>query len=81
VFLTEFDRATGQLATLGIDRRTGKILWRRTVAPAQIEKVHALRLEVTASRISVSWPTTCRMAPSGGLSLAVAKKQPRRVAR
>ena len=23
-----------------IDQRTGKILWRRTVAPAEIEKVH-----------------------------------------
>src|SRR5882672_8456171 len=40
VFLTEFDKATKQLATLCIDQRTGKILWRRTVAPAEIEKVH-----------------------------------------
>ncbi len=40
VFLTEFDRATKQLATLCVDQRTGKILWRRTVAPAEIEKVH-----------------------------------------
>src|SRR5205809_8095137 len=30
-FLTEFDRATKQLATLCIDLRTGKILWRRSV--------------------------------------------------
>ena len=37
VLLTEFDRATNQLATLCIDQRTGKILWRRTVAPAEIE--------------------------------------------
>ena len=42
VFLTEFDRATKQLATLCIDQRTGKILWRRTVAPAEIEKVHEI---------------------------------------
>src|SRR5579872_4103171 len=40
VFLTEFDRPTKELATLCIDQRTGKILWRRTVAPAEIEKVH-----------------------------------------
>jgi outer membrane protein assembly factor BamB len=40
VFLTEFDPATKLLATLCIDQRTGKILWRRTVAPAEIEKVH-----------------------------------------
>src|SRR5205809_243001 len=42
VLLTEFDRATKQLATLCIDQRTGKILWRRTVAPAEIEKVHEI---------------------------------------
>src|SRR5262245_61262988 len=42
IFLTEFDRANKQLSTLCIDRRTGKTLWRRTVAPAQIEKVHEI---------------------------------------
>ena len=42
IFLTEFDSATRQFATLCIDRRTGKILWRRTVASEQIEKVHEL---------------------------------------
>src|SRR5215471_12237362 len=31
LFLTEFDRASKRLATLCIDRRTGKILWRRAV--------------------------------------------------
>jgi outer membrane protein assembly factor BamB len=42
VFLTEFDRATKQLATLCIDQRTGKLRWRRTVAAAQIEEVHGI---------------------------------------
>jgi outer membrane protein assembly factor BamB len=42
VFLTEFDRGTRQLATLCLDQRTGKILWRRTVAPSEIEKVHEI---------------------------------------
>ncbi|MBI1788105.1 MAG: PQQ-binding-like beta-propeller repeat protein [Acidobacteria bacterium] len=42
IFLTEFDRTNKQLATLGIDRRTGKILWRRTVAAEAIEKVHEI---------------------------------------
>src|SRR5215813_15475128 len=42
VFLTEFDRANKQLATLCIDRRTGKILWRRILKPERIEKVHEL---------------------------------------
>jgi outer membrane protein assembly factor BamB len=40
IFLTEFDKANRQLATLCIDRPTGKLLWRRTVAPSAIEKVH-----------------------------------------
>lgn len=42
IFLTEFDSANSQLATLCIDQRTGKILWRRTVAPETIEKVHEI---------------------------------------
>jgi len=42
VFVTEFDPPTKQLATSCIDQRTGKILWRRTVAPAEIEKVHEI---------------------------------------
>jgi outer membrane protein assembly factor BamB len=42
IFLTEFDGTNKQLATLCIDRRTGKILWRRTVASGEIEKVHEL---------------------------------------
>ena len=42
VFLTDFDRATKQHSTLCIDQRTGKILWRQTVAPAEIEKVHQI---------------------------------------
>jgi outer membrane protein assembly factor BamB len=42
IFLTEFDRANKQLATLCIDRSTGKILWRRSVTPEKIEKVHKI---------------------------------------
>jgi outer membrane protein assembly factor BamB len=42
IFLTEFDRINKQLATLSIDRRSGKTLWRRTVSPRQIEDVHEL---------------------------------------
>ena len=42
IFLTDFDRATKQLATLCIDQRTGKILWRREVTPAELEKVHEI---------------------------------------
>jgi outer membrane protein assembly factor BamB len=42
IFLTEFDRPSQNLATLCIDRRTGNILWRRSVAVEQIEEVHEL---------------------------------------
>jgi len=42
LFLTEFDRKTNQLSTVCIDPRTGKLLWRRSVAPSQIEKVHVI---------------------------------------
>ena len=42
IFLTEFDRANNRLATLGIDRRTGNVLWRQTVVPERIEKVHEI---------------------------------------
>ena len=49
IFLTEIDHANKQLSTLCIERRTGKILWRRTVAPDQIEKVHELRSTETST--------------------------------
>jgi outer membrane protein assembly factor BamB len=42
VFLTEFDPAGQKLATVCIDRRTGKILWRRAVAMEKIEEVHQI---------------------------------------
>jgi outer membrane protein assembly factor BamB len=42
IFLTEFDSSNKQLATVGIDQRTGKLLWRRTVSPETIEKVHEI---------------------------------------
>jgi outer membrane protein assembly factor BamB len=42
IFVTEFDSTNKQLATLCIDQLTGKILWRRTVAPETIEKVHQI---------------------------------------
>jgi outer membrane protein assembly factor BamB len=49
IFLTEFDRANKQLATLCIDRRTGKVLWRRAVSPGQIEKVHSISSPAAAT--------------------------------
>jgi len=49
VFLTEFDPANQEVATLCIDRRTGKLLWRRAVAAEQIEKVHELSSPAAAT--------------------------------
>jgi outer membrane protein assembly factor BamB len=52
IFLTEFDRENKRLSTLCIDRRTGKILWRRTVAPEQIEEVHAISSPAGATPVT-----------------------------
>ena len=42
IFLTEFDPSMKQLSTVCIDQRTGKVLWRKSVTPAAIEKVHGI---------------------------------------
>src|SRR6185436_9637431 len=42
IFLTEFDQASQKLATLCIDRRTGKVLWRREITVDKVEKVHQI---------------------------------------
>lgn len=52
IFLTEFDRENKRLSTLCIERRTGKILWRRTVAPEQIEEVHAISSPAGATPVT-----------------------------
>src|SRR5262245_30160586 len=49
IFLTEFDRANKRLATLCIDRGTGKILWRRFVTPEKIENVHRISSPAAAT--------------------------------
>src|SRR4029078_9445881 len=52
IFLTEFDPTKKQLATLCIDRRTGKILWRRVVVPEQIEKVHEISVPAGSTPVT-----------------------------
>ena len=52
IFLTEFDRTNRQLATVCIDRQTGRILWRRTVAAAAIEKVHEIGSPAAATPVT-----------------------------
>jgi outer membrane protein assembly factor BamB len=41
LFLTGFDRDKQQLEILCLDRGTGKVLWRRSVAPKTLERMHA----------------------------------------
>jgi outer membrane protein assembly factor BamB len=52
VFLTEFDQTSKQLSTLSIHRRTGRILWRRTVTARQIEKAHELSSPAGATPVT-----------------------------
>jgi outer membrane protein assembly factor BamB len=49
VFLAEFDPSGPSLATVCIDRRTGKNLWRRAVVPEKIEEVHELSSPAAAT--------------------------------
>src|SRR5262245_42552152 len=52
IFLTEFDQPNKQLSTLCLDRRAGRILWRRTVSPEQIEKVHGISSPAGATPVT-----------------------------
>ena len=52
IFLTEYDPTNKSLSTLGIERRTGKILWRRAVAPERMEKVHELSSPAGATPVT-----------------------------
>jgi outer membrane protein assembly factor BamB len=52
IFLTEVDRANNGFTTLCIDRRTGKILWRRNVTAEQIEKVHEISSPAGATPVT-----------------------------
>jgi outer membrane protein assembly factor BamB len=49
IFLTEVDQGNKHLTTLCIDRSTGKIQWRRSVTPPQLEKVHAISSPAAAT--------------------------------
>jgi outer membrane protein assembly factor BamB len=49
IFITGFDPERKKLEVLGINRRTGAILWRRDVPSEQIETVHAVSSPATAT--------------------------------
>jgi outer membrane protein assembly factor BamB len=49
IFLTGFDARTKKLETLCLDRRTGKVLWRKAAPAQRIEKVQATSSPATAT--------------------------------
>jgi outer membrane protein assembly factor BamB len=49
VFVNAFDSQTKKLELIAIDRKTGKILWRRTAPAATIEEVHPISSPATAT--------------------------------
>jgi outer membrane protein assembly factor BamB len=42
IFVTAFDKETKKLETICLDRKTGKVLWRRSAPAERIEKVHEI---------------------------------------
>jgi outer membrane protein assembly factor BamB len=52
LFLTEVDQTNKRLTTLCIDRRSGKILWQRSVNPEAIEKVHDISSPAGSTPVS-----------------------------
>ena len=42
VFVTAFDPERQQLETIGLDRKTGKVLWRKNAPDGKIQKVHEI---------------------------------------
>src|SRR5579872_7449296 len=49
IFLTSFDKDTGKLEVLAIDRGNGAILWRRTAPATGLESVHEISSPATAT--------------------------------
>ena len=49
IFVTAADKATKNLEVLGLDRTTGKVLWRRSVTADNIERLHEIGSPAQAS--------------------------------
>lgn len=49
IFVGAFDSATKKLELIALDRKTGKILWRRTAPAASLEEVHPISSPATAT--------------------------------
>jgi outer membrane protein assembly factor BamB len=52
IFLTEVDQANRRFTTLCIERRTGRIQWRRSVTAEEIEKVHNISSPAGATPVT-----------------------------
>src|ERR1700680_1956922 len=51
LFLTSFDSNSKQFEILAYNRRNGRLLWRRDMKAAEIEKVHAVSSPATATPV------------------------------
>lgn len=52
IFLTGFDRDKKQLATLCLERKSGRLLWSKAAAAQTIEKVHSTSSPATATPVT-----------------------------
>jgi outer membrane protein assembly factor BamB len=49
IFLTTYRPASKELATVALDEKTGRLLWRNPIVPGQIEQTHQLGSPATAT--------------------------------
>ncbi len=82
IFVTAFDQAAQKLETLCLDRKTGKVVWRKDAPPHEIEKVHEVSSPANASpatdgrRVFVHFPAYGLVAYSVEGSVAWSKALP-----
>lgn len=82
IFVTAFDQAAQKLETLCLDRKTGKVVWRKDAPPHEIEKVHEVSSPANASpatdgeRVFVHFPNYGLVAHSLEGSVAWSKPLP-----
>ena len=51
IFLSAFDKSSQKLEVLAVDRKNGKILWRRDVPAKEFEEIHSLNSLATATPV------------------------------
>jgi outer membrane protein assembly factor BamB len=82
IFVTAFDEAGKKLETICLDRKTGKVVWRKDAPPHEIEKVHETSSPANTSpatdgmRVFVHFPKYGLVAYSMEGSVAWSKTLP-----